>query len=467
MRCDETAKKRSMGMCLVIFGLLATMCWTLPGCRSDNLALDDPAIEREVDHLMSPLVWEGLISGTILIAEEGRIRFCKGYGKADLEHNWDNDCGTIYRIGSITKPFTALAVMQLVQSGLVDLDSTVSCYLTGFRYGDSVTVRQLLSHTSGLQNFVYLPDYVERSTRPHSIREVMDWFDDAPLLFEPGEGFHYSSSGYVVLAALIEAVSHQSYGAYIENHICQPAGMMRTGVDSNSLILPDRAVGYTRQPYGGTSKATYQALPFGIGHGGMYSTALDLYAWERALRSGELLDQQLQAAMEKPGRGDYGLGWMVAEEYGHPVRMHGGAISGYMSELRRFLDIDVVIIGLFNFETLLEQDVSQRLTAIALGKPWSPMFVSPSDSAYHQACRRFEGVYQLEPGYDLVLETVQGTLTMAEADYVRHPALVLSDNRLFSKEMNAVITLRAATGSRPATLEVLQGLLYWEAVKIR
>lgn len=213
-------------------------------------------IEAYVDGLAA----DRHFSGSVLVSKEGGILLAKGYGKANKELNINNHAHTRHRIGSITKSFTAIAILQLVEKGLIRLEDPIGRYFPGQTGGDRITVHHLLTHTSGI------PDYFNRMeeqelrawiTNPSSTAELIDRFCKLPLDFDPGELYSYSNSGYVLLGALIERMTGQDYGDYFRDNIFVPAGMTDTAIDRAETIIPDRSAGYQLNQHGQPENAPY------------------------------------------------------------------------------------------------------------------------------------------------------------------------------------------------------------------
>jgi len=220
------------GSLLLLFVLTATTC----------VAQD---IEAKVDGYISPYLKIGNFSGSILIAKEGRILLSKGYGMANLEHDVPNTPQTIFRLGSVTKQFTSMAIMQLQEKQLLNVDDPIAKYLPTYPNGEEITIHHLLTHTSGVPDFTSFPDYEKTMMLPSPVEKTIERFKDKPLEFTPGEKFKYSNSGYILLGYIIEKVSGKSYEEFLKENIFQPLNMMNTGYDHHHTLLKHRASGYS------------------------------------------------------------------------------------------------------------------------------------------------------------------------------------------------------------------------------
>ncbi len=290
-------------------------------------------------------------NGAMLVAERGRVIFSGGYGFADAETRLPNTAETTFKIASLTKPFTAVAVMQLAERGLLSLDDPVSAFIPEYPAGDSVRVRHLLSHTSGVPEYATVA-FLGRADRPFAQEDLLKAFKSKGLRFPPGSAFEYSNSNYVLLGLIIERVSGLSYGAFVAERICRPAGMDATRYGG----APAEAVGYLRlTEEGGVLKAA-PAFPLDLSSqfssAGLVSSVADLYKWDRALRAGIFLKKRSIALMETPAAGasDYGLGWRIERPGRKPAVQHSGTIPGGAGTIYRDTARDRTIIILSNVQ---------------------------------------------------------------------------------------------------------------------
>src|ERR1051325_2004544 len=201
----------------------------------------------KADEIVNSYVKQGRFSGSVLVAKGGKVILSKGYGMASYELEVPNTPQTRFRLGSITKQFTSMAVAQLVERGLVNVEDPITKYLPDFpkEMGEHVTVYHLLTHTSGIPSFTNFKDYQQIKRNPFSGEKLVEWLKDKKLEFAPGEKFAYNNSGYYLLSYIIEKVSGKSYEQYLKENIFDPLGMKGTGVDHNKEVMRNRAMGYT------------------------------------------------------------------------------------------------------------------------------------------------------------------------------------------------------------------------------
>jgi CubicO group peptidase (beta-lactamase class C family) len=309
-----------------------------------------------------------MFSGSILVAREGRVLLAKGYGLADRERGVPNTPATKFRIGSLTKAFTAAAVPLLQQDGKLDDDDLLERFIPDYPEGDRIFLRHLLSHTSGIANFTALPEYDEYSQHPTTLLRTIEQFRDLPLEFEPGSRFRYSNSNYILLAYVIEQVAGSTYGEFLRQRIFEPLGMNDTGYDHNDPALPEMARGYAFEADSGELReASYIDMTVPGGAGGLYSTVRNLLIWHQALTDDRLLTPASRALMFTPVRNGYGYGWGIQTAFADRLTIsHQGGINGFLSVIWRFPDEDLVIVVLSNSISEETSRLMGRIPAVVL-----------------------------------------------------------------------------------------------------
>ncbi len=305
----------------------------------------------EIDTYLNTLVRLGSFSGSVLIARNGEVLLSKGYGFADREQKILNTPQTKFRLGSITKQFTAMAIIILEAQDKLDVQNPICNYLSECPEAwGAITIHHLLTHTSGIPNFTDFPEYKSTMATPSPPEQTINRFKDKPLDFRPGERWSYSNSGYILLGHIIERVSSQSYEEFLQEHIFTPLDMMNTGYDHNQ---DDLATGYKSI----FNKADFVDMSIPYAAGSLYSTVEDLYRWDQALYTKQLLqqdyvDQVFAAHVAIPNLDGmaYGYGWMVGLEDGRQIITHGGGIEGFVTSIARYPQDKTVIIILSNQE---------------------------------------------------------------------------------------------------------------------
>ena len=421
--------------------LLACLIVLLAGCRVAR-AGDDPDFAVRADALVAPYARSGIFSGTVVVAREGHILFRRAYGLANREWDLANTPETRFRIGSLTKQFTAAAVLRLVEAGRLGLDDPVCAHVPGLPVSwATMTIRMLLNHTSGLPNVTALPDYITRTARlDRTPLETVSLLFGEDLLFQPGSGYEYSNTGYILLAALIERITGRPFVDHLNHVLLAPAGL--APMADGDALLPRRASGYHRAD-GAWRNAMPLAASVPSGAGGLWATADDLVAWDRALLSGRVLSSASRATMFADGGHGYGLGWYVGNAYGRRLWSHGGFLNGFAAIKDTYPDADLTIVVLGNTETAPAQALSRRLAALVFeAVPDTQLSVSDAVLA------RYAGFYRIAPRSVLGL-TLEGGRLIASITGRGRIALSPESDRVFAGEGDTRIAFDIEPDGRP------------------
>jgi CubicO group peptidase (beta-lactamase class C family) len=324
--------------------------------KGADTRLPIPRPEMVVDAMLSELVPERSPGAAVLVSKDGKTLFERGYGYASLEHRVKITPQTKFRIGSITKQFTAAAILRLQEQGKLDVSDPLSKYIPDYPKGNEVTLRHLLTHTSGMHSYTDKPDLLQTVTVPVKTEDLIQSFKNDPYDFEPGARWAYCNSGYFLLGYIIETVSGQSYAEFLKAQFFDPLGMKDTGVHTHDAILDNEATGYSQE--GDTLK---KPLNFDMsragGAGALYSTVGDLARWNEAVFGGKVLSEaSLNAAwtpvkvasQQQPPEEGYGYGWFMDKFRGLPEVQHGGGLPGFASQLTRFPGERLTIVVLAN-----------------------------------------------------------------------------------------------------------------------
>jgi CubicO group peptidase (beta-lactamase class C family) len=322
-------------------------------------------IERHVDEYVQPLVDKKLFSGVLFFADKNSVLLRKGYGKANYSTDLQTTPDTKYRLCSTSKQFIALAILQLNKNEKLQLQDPVMRYLPEYVNDNRITIEHLLIHTSGIQNYTKLDTFKTKiMTEPLNMQELVDLFKNKPLDFDPSKKFAYGSSGYVLLIALIEKISNQSYSDYLKTNILNPLRM-----NDSCGNFQDIAVGYQMNSgvLGGISKLASETA---IGVGDFYSTVDDLYKWDKAIFSEKCFEADLFKTMSTPyvqasnffDNPQYGYGLFISSILGRKCIGHFGRLSGFHTLFLHFVEEDACLIMLSNFEhSPLEEMATQLL----------------------------------------------------------------------------------------------------------
>jgi N-acyl-D-aspartate/D-glutamate deacylase/CubicO group peptidase (beta-lactamase class C family) len=339
-------------------GQTTWFCAVLLGALSISLvaAADlQPNFSKILDSIGEELVEDGSVPAmSIAVAKGPEIVFARGFGFADIENQTPAAADTIYRIGSVTKQFTAAAIMHLVEAGELRLDDTLTKFFPEYPApGDQVTVQHLLQHTAGMKSFTGLASYVESVAEPVTHESLIARFVDEPFEFEPGEQFRYNNSAYYLLGVIIEKVSGKSYTDYLREHLFAVANLTDTGYGADEYPTAQHARGYMKKGRRfELDDAISMTQPFSAG--ALESTVEDLMRWQGALRSGRVVSPESYYLMTTPGRTNsgelfgYGFGLFAGTSGWRSVVQHGGGIHGFTCALHYFVDEDVTLAILTN-----------------------------------------------------------------------------------------------------------------------
>jgi len=373
-----------------------------------------PALSQDVDRMDQVIrasADQDAFSGSVLVARNGEVLLDRGYGLANREWGVANAGDTRFRLASVSKQFTAAAVMILKERGLVDLDAPVKTWLSDAPAAwDGVTARRLLNHTAGLPDFTRLDGYEALKTQATTVEALIARFRDRPLDFQPGEKFAYSNSGYILLTAVIEKASGQTYADFVRENLFQPLGMSDSGYDDHAFVLAHRASGYTPTD-DGVANADYVDMSVPQGAGGLYSTTRDLLKWELGLFGGRVLQSSSLTELITPGRGDYALGLEVKTDGADTIVSHSGGIEGFNTYLAHDLSKGMTVVVLGNLNGAAPEKLGGELMTLARGGTVTLQGERQAVALSPETLRTYEGVYELAPNFALTLSLVNGTLT--------------------------------------------------------
>lgn len=306
-------------------------------------------VASRIDAYLSDLAKEQSFSGSVLVAQDGKVLISKGYGLANIENGVPNTPQTRFRIGSMTKQFTAMAILMLQAQDKLNVQDRICDHISDCPTAwQEITIHHLLTHTSGIPDSWRVFANRSKTDTPLAPSQIVALFKNEPLEFKPGQKASYRNEGYMVLGYLIEEVSGQSYEAFLQQHIFEPLKMMNTGYDHGNSHL---AIGY--ETYGIEADFTNMSIPYSSG--GLYSTVEDLYLWDQALYTEQLVSKELLDTMFTPfvpipslGEMGYGYGWVIGEHLNRRVTAHEGKIDGFHALIGRYPKDKVTIIVLGN-----------------------------------------------------------------------------------------------------------------------
>ena len=463
------------------------MTATLINNASNNtLIATEPLAEKisEIDAYLEAYADIKHFSGTVLIAQgigiasptEIRSPIVRSYGLANHEHQVVNTPITKFRIGSVTKQFTAVAILQLQEEGFLDLQAPISKYLPDYPEGERITIHHLLTHAAGIPEYLnpeVFPDLLEWLRQSTTPSQLVDRFKELPLEFEPGEKFSYSNSGYVLLTHIIETVSTQSYADYLQTNVFDPLAMNNTGYEIPQTVIPNLAQGYIF-----IGNDTYlQAMPLDMsipqGAGGLYSTTADLVTWTQWLHSEQTSEQAELAVLSAAAKETlmqpivqmepeispntfYGYGIVVDTQFEQQRIQHDGGISGFASSLAHYPTEALTIAVLSNSEAATSSRIAEGLAAIVFDQPYElpkQLEAIEVDPAIYD---KYIGNYQLLPSMQIAIRVEEGELiaqATGQGAFVLYPT---SETAFFADVADITVTFSLGEAGIVEGLTLLQ-----------
>lgn len=415
----------------------------LPALAQDAPALDAERMAQAVDTEADT----GKFMGAVLVAKGDEPVLNRAWGSADLEWDIANTTDTKFRIGSVTKQFTAVSLLLLQEQGKLDLDDPISKHLKDTPEAwIPITVRHILRHTAGLPNVTSLDEFGPKSVTPLTQDELIAMFAPLPLEFEPGSKWKYSNSGFVLASRIVENVSGQSLADFYQSNIFSPLGMEASGLDVSSKILPKRADGYS--PTGDDKtvmNAPYVYMGIPTGAGAMYSTTGDLLKWQRGLFGGKILNEEslaeyvLASEHEAFMGSHYAHGVTVFDEEGNRSFAHGGGIQGFNAWLAYDPDREVTVVVLANLNGGSANKLGLQLMKLAQGGEITLPADRKAVEIAAEDLAQYEGTFALAPTFKIKMFVVDGKLMTQATGQDKAPMFAEGEDRFFLKVVDAQV----------------------------
>ncbi len=429
------------------------LCLFIVAFSSVSVVEDSVRMEQIVQYHVA----SGAFTGTVLVARGDEVLLNKGYGAANLERGVANDPATRFRLGSLTKQFTAAAILLLEEKGKLKLSDPVKVHLPDAPAAwDRITLFHLLTNTSGIPSYTDFPDYDASRSRATTPEKLVARFRDKPLAFAPGEQWHYSNSGYVLLGYLIERISGQTYARFLQESIFSPLGLKDTGYDSSAAVLPHRACGYVPTAKGPVGAgALDMSVPFAAG--ALYSTTGDLWRWERALFGGRLLTAESLRKMTTPFLQSYALGVGSLTAGGRRMIVHSGEIEGFNSYLAYYPDSRVTVAVLANLNGAAADQLGNQLGAVAHGQSIRLPSERQPVAVARAILEQYAGTYVLQPDFEITVSLDGDQLVEQATGQPKISLFAESETRFFIKEQEVEFEFRRDEKGRVGSLVIIQG----------
>ncbi len=453
--------------------ILALALLAVTGCGQIGLgATPQPTQQQEMEAFVQAHLATGDFMGAVLVARGDEVLFQGGYGKADLELDVPNTPETVFRLGSLTKQFTAAAILQLQEQGRLNVNDTLNKYLPDAPHAGEVTLAQLMSHSSGMPDNLASPSLELRQA--HAPDEMIGQAAGQPLEFTPGSQYHYCNVCYLMLGRIVEKVSGQSYADYLSEHIFQPAGMTATGIDEAGPVVPHRAAGYT------WDGRTYRNAEFidmsNVGGAGiLISTVGDMYKWDRALYTDAVLSAAAREAYFTPrvsmGEGqNYAFGWVITDTPEHTLAEHSGGSVGFVTYAIRDPATQLYVIVLSNIEKPAAVDVAQGLAAIAYGEPYDMPGRLPAAEVVDidpAILQKYAGSYQVSADMAFTITAEAGHLFAEVPNLPKFEIFPTSETDFFAKIADIKLQFEVGADGSVTELVIHEGGQEIHAAKVK
>ena len=468
------AEALRQGSPLALFVFLALFALSALALSDSPAPTATPApLAASLDRYLAARTELGRFSGAVLVAQGDRVLFRKGYGFADVAARKPYTPETRHAVASITKMFTSMAALKLRDAGKLKLDDSVCAHLAACPDAwKPVTVQALMRHTSGIPDYedpleLGSEKYLAVMTRDGTSRRLVDEAKTKPLDFPPGTKFRYSNTGYLVLAAVVEAAAGSPFNDFVTKTLLRPAGMARAGLFDGKTVPEGLATGYTHPEIGwarflaGTPLtdghlAARPRLPLSppAGDAGLYATVDDLLAWSLAMDGGALVPKAEADEVFTPGLEGYGYGWFVGEAWKRRRFRHNGSLPGTTSDFVKFPDDGLTLVFLCNVDRARLSAVVRDVSALVLGEPWdmpvagAVATLAPGDYA------RLEGVYAMADGKTLTVTKEKDLLTAALEGRYTAGLIPLSPTRFYFPLGDGTATFSLGADGKASSVNV-------------
>ena len=445
---------------IVIF---CSLCFlVIAGCGTMSACAQAAALpeSRAIDNMLDKAFHQDQPGAAAIVVRKGQVLLRKGYGMADLELKIPIEPDMVFRLGSVTKQFTATAILMLEEQGKLSVNDPITKFLPDYpTQGRDIRIEHLLTHTSGIKSYTSMPEWQPLWRKDFSLGELIDFFKNQPMDFAPGERWFYDNSGYILLGAIIEKASGQSYEQFIRKNIFEPLGMKHSYYDHTEQIIPRRVKGYqhTTQGY---ENAPYLSMTQPYAAGSLASSVDDLVLWNTAVWSNRLLKRETMARAHrayklKDGRATgYGYGWTIASYEGHRTVEHGGGIHGFATYVLSMPDDDVFVAILTNGSAGPDASpgmLAVKMAGIAVGKPVvepTPISLKPDQ------LRRYVGVYALEDKSEASVVLEGSQLYIQRTGGPRSPLHAVSQTEFFVPNSLNRVAFQSDASGRVTGLEM-------------
>lgn len=404
-------------------------------------------------------------NGTLFISKGDTVIFHKSYGYANQQFKLKNKRKTKYLIGSITKPFTAYAILLLEEAGKLGLQDKLSNYFPAYPNSQHITIEQLLTHTAGIPDYHLSPTWKKDGQQAITPNRTLDIVSKLPARFKPGTRFEYSNSGYIILGLLIEQVSKQTFEEYIQEHIIYPLDLKNTGIVKNETYIRNLAQGYRSSPQ--QSKiADYINYQQPFTSGNMYSTPQDLWIFTKAVMNSRQLSEKKTKEIFTKNKGRYGYGWGIRKKGDRTYYGHHGGMNGFVGSISYLPEDDYFICFLKNDENAPWYTLANDLVDIVQGKNVLTPEKEKRITLSEEKKKHITGNYLIKPGDTLSVYQSKNELFMQETGQRRHQLFPIENNRFVFTQLEFMVTFSDRKENRNPWLK-FTGAINLKATKIK
>jgi len=329
------------------------------------------SLETQIDSVLTTVFKASEEPGAVfLVAKDGEPIYRKAFGQANIELDVKMNPENVFQIGSMTKQFTAMAIVMLEEQGKLNVNDTISNYIPDYPNGSNITIHHLLTHTSGIKDFTKMKTIMTIAKKDQTPKELVDFFKDEPVDFKPGEQFSYNNSGYVVLGYIIEIVSGKTYEDFIEQNIFKKLGMNNSRYASDREIVKHRAYGYHNR--GAFTNKMQVSLSIPYASGSLMSSVDDMLKWQNAINDNVLISEKAKEKLFtiytlNNGKSiNYGYGWHLKDIDGVATREHGGSIFGFKSMGVYVPSLDIYVIGFSNCDCNSPTELVRKIASLII-----------------------------------------------------------------------------------------------------
>jgi CubicO group peptidase (beta-lactamase class C family) len=461
-----------------IIGFISSVIILINLIVSTNLHAQEknkiPGLDNYISNIFRILQIDTMPGASVLVSQNGDIIYQKGFGYADIEKKIPVTPDTKFKIGSISKQFTAVAILKLQEENKIKIADKLSKYIPDFPRGNEVTIYQLLTHTSGIHDYSVQPNL--DMTKPITHQALLDIIKKLPYDFNPGERYLYNNSGFVILGYIVAQLSGKTLSEYLNETFFKPLGMTNSGIYETNIVLNNEAQGYSMNGEK-VKKADFQEMSWALGVGNIYSTTKDLYKWNEAIFNGKLLSNATlkkaftQTVLNSGSKVDYGFGWFLTTNKGLEFIQHSGVSNGFFSYLERQPENKLTVCVLLNAlpatqginPILNGQAISEFILQDKMEKPNMGVDTIVSENILNKYMGRYNYGQGMAMWVTLKDKQLFGQMTMMEAS----PLTPISENEFYFKARNAKIKFVTDTSSKVDRLFQYQNGEFFEATRLK